>query len=111
MKGMFQGLLKYIIVCVILYSHIELASCRDKFVLKKDMTGHSKMPIRYGKSIDTFFNDGRLYGWHSQHAENKGIHVCMYVCVCVCVCVYVCMYVCVYVCMCVCVYVCMCVCV
>lgn len=36
------------------------------------MTGHSKMPIRYGKSIDTFFNDGRLYGWHSQHAENKG---------------------------------------
>ena len=62
-----------IMLAVILLSlQVDFAHCRDKFVLKKDMTGKTKMPIRYGKSIDTFFNDGRLYGWTSQHSENRG---------------------------------------
>ena len=61
-------LLSIIFICL----QIDFAQCRDKFVLKKDMTGKTKMPIRYGKSIDTFFNDGRFYGWTSQHSENKG---------------------------------------
>ena len=61
-------LLSIIFICM----QIDFAQCRDKFVLKKDMTGKAKMPIRYGKSIDTFFNDGRFYGWTSQHSENKG---------------------------------------
>ena len=32
----------------------------------------SSMPIRYGESRPTFFNDGRLYGWDNKHEENDG---------------------------------------
>ena len=62
-----------VLYVIFLSFHIEIALCRDKFVLKKDMTGQTRMPIRYGKSLDTFFNDGRFYGWTSQHSENKGM--------------------------------------
>ena len=61
------------LLVVLLSFHFNIALCRDKFVLKKDMTGQTRMPIRYGKSLDTFFNDGRFFGWTSQHSENKGM--------------------------------------
>ena len=53
----------------------SLCSVVISFHLRDDMKEWNKKkehPITYGTSRESFFNDGRFFGWDAKHAEHKG---------------------------------------